>query len=100
MLFKNRRKDTKKFSILQEIAHFFIIKLHKNAYFCYFILHNNEKYRLLGSLLAIFDVPKDQNLFFDLFCMLSMQWTTFFVESYNYYNWIFGKVHVGVFIGL
>lgn len=26
--------------------------------------------------------------------------TTFFVESYNYYNWIFGKVHVGVFIGL
>ena len=72
MLFKNRRKDTIKFSKLQEIAHFFIIKLHNNVYFCYFILHNNEKYRLFGSLLAIFDVPKDQNLFFEsatLFCM-------------------------------
>lgn len=55
MLFKNRRKDTKKFSIMQVIAHFFIIKLHKNVYFCYFILHNNEKHRLFGSLLTIFD---------------------------------------------
>ena len=41
MLFKNRRKDTKNFLILQEIAHFFIIKLHKNAYFCTFNVHNN-----------------------------------------------------------
>ena len=53
LLFKNRCKDTKNSPILQEIAHFFIIKLYKNAYFCYFILHNNEKYRLFGSLLAI-----------------------------------------------
>lgn len=42
-LFKNRCKDTTFFSILQEIAHFFAFKLHKNAYFCYFELHKHAK---------------------------------------------------------